>query len=241
MVPCQKCPRKYHNQCIIDTVLPNAYKTLVSWGATKAIKASSWRRVFKPVITERPTTVVFIDLSPDVLDTADLRTLAEKEQYFCSCGGSASNLSYMLHWSDEEHNLLVGMTEDQLSLEETDESNVITWEEHWRKVSKKFSSEGLQRTADECSGYWDFKVEPIQNAIGLDWWPTEKHILVTMTKEQLCREKDDPLQGIKWSDHWLSLSDRLRREGFGRTPSQCAAYWEQICKIWQTNRGGFEN
>jgi hypothetical protein len=234
MMICTKCQKRFHNQCVINNVLPNAYKTLVGWGATKGIKTSSWKRVLKPIInTERPTTVIFIDLAPDVLDSADLKTLAEQEQYLCSCGGSVSSLMYMLHWSDEEHNLLVGMTEDQLHLEGRDKSKVITWEEHWRKVSEKFDSQGLKRVADECSGYWDFTVEPIKNAIGPEWWPTEKDILITMTKDQTLWEKDNPLQRVKWSDHWLSLSNCLKKEGYRRTPDQCAAYWEQICKVGQ--------
>jgi hypothetical protein len=44
----------------------------------------------------------------------------------------------MNEWIDEEHDILIKLTADQLALEAKNESKVITWQswhEHWGKVS----------------------------------------------------------------------------------------------------------
>lgn len=56
-------------------------------------------------------------------------------------------------WDDAEHQILVGMTEDQLALESEDPASVLTWPEHWEKVSLHLKENGYTRTVDACAAY----------------------------------------------------------------------------------------
>ena len=58
-------------------------------------------------------------------------------------------------WEDAEHQILLGMTKEQLELEETDPSAVMSWAKHWKKVSERLKEKGYTRSIDECSAYWN--------------------------------------------------------------------------------------
>lgn len=64
-----------------------------------------------------------------------------------------------LRWSEEEIDILVQMTTDQLELEAQDKSMMITWNQHWKKVSSRLKEHGYSRTFTACRGYWKRGVE----------------------------------------------------------------------------------
>ena len=53
-------------------------------------------------------------------------------------------------WSDEEHNILVEMTNEQIELEAKDPSRVISWPEHWANVTESLRKHGYSRTEGAC-------------------------------------------------------------------------------------------
>jgi hypothetical protein len=57
-------------------------------------------------------------------------------------------------WSDDEHNLLVQMTNDQLRLEGQDSSTIISWNFHWKRVALRLREAEFSRTAGACREYW---------------------------------------------------------------------------------------
>jgi len=62
-------------------------------------------------------------------------------------------------WTDQEHNILVQMTNDQLALERKDKSKVIPWSRHWENISTRLREHGYSRTGPACQGYWKRTVE----------------------------------------------------------------------------------
>lgn len=64
-----------------------------------------------------------------------------------------------LRWSQEEIDLLVNMTNDQLQLEAQDKSMMITWNSHWKKVQARLKERGFNRSWTACRGYWKRGVE----------------------------------------------------------------------------------
>lgn len=57
-------------------------------------------------------------------------------------------------WDESEHEILVLLTKKQLDLEKADQSNVIPWAKHWKKVSLQLDESGYVRTPDNCAAYW---------------------------------------------------------------------------------------
>jgi hypothetical protein len=131
-------------------------------------------------------------------------------------------------WSDEEHDLPVQMTNDQIELEERDESMMISWTKHWKQVSSRLQEHGYSRTPNACRGYWKRGRElqkANEQAAGPSWDDSEHQILMGMTEDQLELEKVDPSSIIPWPRHWKRVSHQLQENGYTRSPEACAAYW----------------
>ena len=131
-------------------------------------------------------------------------------------------------WSDEEHDLLVQMTNDQIQLEEEDETMTISWTKHFQQVSARLQDHGYSRTPNACRGYWKREIQSQQaneQAAGPRWDDSEHQILVGMTEDQLELEKADPSAIIPWARHWKKISLHLQENGYTRSADACAAYW----------------
>jgi hypothetical protein len=134
----------------------------------------------------------------------------------------------LVKWTQDEVDVLVEMTNDQLELEAQDESMVMTWSAHWKRVSSRLKELGHARTPTACRGIWRRGVQEQQanrEAAGPDWDESEHEILVHMTKNQLDIEKQDQSNVIPWAKHWKRVSLQLDESGYVRTPDNCAAYW----------------
>jgi hypothetical protein len=137
----------------------------------------------------------------------------------------------LLRWSDEEHDLLVQMTNDQIELEEEDESMMISWTKHWKQVSSRLQEHGYSRTPNACRGYWKRGMESqkaTEQAAGPRWDDSEHQILMGMTEDQLELEKVDSSSIIPWPRHWKKVSHQLEENGYTRSPEACAAYWTLV-------------
>jgi hypothetical protein len=131
-------------------------------------------------------------------------------------------------WSDEEHDLLVQMTNDQIELEAEDASKMISWAEHWKQVPLRLQEHGYNRTPNACRGYWKRVIESQkakEQAAGPRWDDSEHQILVGVTEEQLKLEKADPSSIIPWPQHWKKVTLYLQENGYTRSADSCAAYW----------------
>ena len=134
----------------------------------------------------------------------------------------------LLRWSDEEHDLLVEMTNDQIQLEEEDEAMVVSWTKHFKQVSARLAEHGYHRTPNACRGYWKREIQSQQTneqAAGPRWDDSEHQILVGMTEDQLELERADPFAIIPWAQHWKKVSLRLHENGYDRSADACSAYW----------------
>jgi hypothetical protein len=62
------------------------------------------------------------------------------------------------------------MTEEQLELEETDPSAVMSWAKHWKRVSERLKENGYTRSVDACDAYWNLVQDksPLAAGTGLD-------------------------------------------------------------------------
>jgi hypothetical protein len=134
-------------------------------------------------------------------------------------------------WTDEEHDLLVDLTNEQLALEAQDPSNVISWNKHWMHVSSQLQKAGYYRTVAACKKYWKRTIGvqmANEEAAGPRWEDTEHQILLGMTEDQLELEAIDPSATMPWARHWKRVSDRLKEEGFPRSGDACEAYWNLV-------------
>jgi hypothetical protein len=134
-------------------------------------------------------------------------------------------------WTDEEHDLLVELTNEQLALERQDRTNVVSWKKHWDNVSNQLHKSGYNRTPTACDGYFKRTLgaqKANEEAAGPSWDKYEKHILVGMTEEQLQLEHLDPSEVIPWAQHWTKVSDRLQEEGYTRSVDACEAFWNLV-------------
>lgn len=163
---------------------------------------------------------------------------------------TSGNTKSMLRWTDEEHKILVQLTNDQIHLEHEDKSQEISWAgeltilrefclwhvtctdymflAHWRKVSAFLQEHGYNRTNTACQGYWKRVVESQKAsdaAAGPRWDDTEHQTLLGMTEDQLALEKIDSSAVIPWPKHWKKVSLRLQDLGYERSANACAAYW----------------
>ncbi|KAH7410543.1 hypothetical protein BKA64DRAFT_741219 [Cadophora sp. MPI-SDFR-AT-0126] len=141
---------------------------------------------------------------------------------------STSTSSTLARWTDEEHQILVQLTNDQIELESQDHTQEISWAEHWRQVSSKLHESGYTRTNTACQSYWKRVVETQkanEEAAGPRWDDSEHRILLGMTEDQLALEREDPAAVIPWPKHWKKVSIRLQENGYNRTPNACSAYW----------------
>lgn len=57
-------------------------------------------------------------------------------------------------WGDSEHELLIGMTEDQIASETANPAAILTWPQHWKQVSLRLKERGYARSVDMCAAYW---------------------------------------------------------------------------------------
>lgn len=140
----------------------------------------------------------------------------------------APSATALLKWSQEEIDVLLRMTNEQLELEAQDVSMVISWNQHWKKVSSKLKELGYSRSVTACRNTWTRGAEAQQvnrEAAGPDWDDSEHEILVHMTKKQLDLEQTDPSAVIPWAKHWKKVSLQLDESGYDRTPDKCEAYW----------------
>ncbi|KAH7346153.1 hypothetical protein BKA65DRAFT_272310 [Rhexocercosporidium sp. MPI-PUGE-AT-0058] len=144
---------------------------------------------------------------------------------------SANPTPTLARWTDEEHQILVQLTNDQIELESQDHTQEISWAEHWRKVSVQLQESGYSRTNTACQSYWKRVVETQkanEEAAGPRWDDSEHQILVGMTEDQLALEREDPTAVIPWPKHWKKVSLRLQENGYNRTQNACAAYWLKV-------------
>ncbi|KAL5319076.1 hypothetical protein ACEPPN_014146 [Leptodophora sp. 'Broadleaf-Isolate-01'] len=144
---------------------------------------------------------------------------------------SANPPSTLARWTDEEHQILVQLTNDQIELESQDHTQEISWAEHWRKVSAQLQESGYNRTNTACQSYWKRVVETQkanEEAAGPRWDDSEHQILLGMTEDQLALEREDPSAVIPWPKHWKRVSLRLQERGYNRTQNACAAYWLKV-------------
>ena len=134
-------------------------------------------------------------------------------------------------WTDEEHEILVDLTNHQLELEKQDETKVISWTKHWDNVATQLKKSGYIRTPAACLGYWKRTVgaqKANEKAAGPRWDDGEHQILVGMTEEQLEAEAGDPAAVMSWQRHWKKVSERLKEEGYSRSVDACDAYWNLV-------------
>jgi hypothetical protein len=134
-------------------------------------------------------------------------------------------------WTDEEHDILVDLTNDQLALETKDESKVISWSRHWENVSTQLQNHGYVRTSAACLGYWKRTLgaqKANEKAAGPRWEDAEHQILLGMTEEQLELEAADRSATMPWARHWKRVSERLKENGYTRTVDACDAYWNLV-------------
>lgn len=144
---------------------------------------------------------------------------------------SSSSSSHLARWTDEEHQILVQLTNDQIELESLDHTQEISWDEHWRQVSAQLHGSGYNRTSTACQSYWKRVVETQkanEEAAGPRWDDSEHQILLGMTEDQLSLEREDPTAVIPWPKHWKKVSLRLQESGYNRTPNACSAYWLKV-------------
>jgi hypothetical protein len=134
-------------------------------------------------------------------------------------------------WTDEEHDILVDLTNEQLALEAQDGSKVIPWARHWDNVSSRLHKAGYSRTSAACLGYWKRTVgaqKANEKAAGPRWEDEEHQILCGMTEEQLELEETDPTATMPWARHWKKVSERLKEHGYNRSVDACDAYWTLV-------------
>jgi hypothetical protein len=149
----------------------------------------------------------------------------------CPARLSAQGPSAAQRWSDEEHDILVDLTNEQLELEKKDQSKVIPWAKHWVNVSDRLHKKGYSRTAAACLGYWKRTVgaqKANEKAAGPRWEDAEHQILFGMTEDQLEKEETDPTAVMSWAKHWKGVSERLKENGFTRSVDACDAYWNLV-------------
>jgi hypothetical protein len=79
-----------------------------------------------------------------------------------------------LRWSQAEIDILVRMTNHQLELEAQDKKLVISWSQHWKKVSARLKEHGYHRSFTACLGIWKRGVEA-QRAVRKIWCLVSQH------------------------------------------------------------------
>jgi hypothetical protein len=149
----------------------------------------------------------------------------------CPARLSAQGPAAASRWSDEEHDILVDLTNEQLELEKKDETKVIPWARHWINVSERLHKKGYSRTSAACLGYWKRTVgaqKANEKAAGPRWDDAEHQILLGMTEEQLELEETDPSAVMSWAKHWKRVSERLKENGYTRSVDACDAYWNLV-------------
>jgi hypothetical protein len=149
----------------------------------------------------------------------------------CPARLSAPGPAGASRWSDEEHDILVDLTNEQLELEKKDETKVIPWARHWINVSERLHKKGYSRTAAACLGYWKRTVgaqKANEKAAGPRWDDAEHQILLGMTEDQLVLEETDPTAVMSWAKHWKRVSERLKENGYTRSVDACDAYWNLV-------------
>jgi hypothetical protein len=149
----------------------------------------------------------------------------------CPARLSAPGPAAASRWSDEEHDILVDLTNEQLELEKKDETKVIPWARHWINVSERLHKKGYSRTAAACLGYWKRTVgaqKANEKAAGPRWDDAEHQILLGMTEDQLVLEETDPTAVMSWAKHWKRVSERLKENGYTRSVDACDAYWNLV-------------
>jgi hypothetical protein len=149
----------------------------------------------------------------------------------CPARLSAQGPSPASRWSDEEHDILVDLTNEQLELEKKDESKVIPWIKHWINVSERLHKKGYSRTSAACLGYWKRTVgaqKANEKAAGPRWDDADHQIVLGMTEEQLELEETEPPAVMSWAKHWKKVSERLKENGYTRSVDACDAYWNLV-------------
>jgi hypothetical protein len=73
-------------------------------------------------------------------------------------------------WDNLEGQILTAMTEKQLELEGSDHSQIISWAQHWTKVSDRLQEKGYTRSIDACEAYWNLVQDnsPLAAGVGVD-------------------------------------------------------------------------
>jgi hypothetical protein len=99
-----------------------------------------------------------------------------------------------LRWSQEEIDILVEMTNNQLALEAQDASMMISWNQHWKRVSSRLKERGYSRSFTACRGIWKRSVEA-QQAV---------RIMVVCFPQLLLSLKFIPLS-VMFSNFWHFL------------------------------------
>jgi hypothetical protein len=142
-----------------------------------------------------------------------------------------SKATTSFRWTDEEHDLLVELTNKQLALEGQDRTNVVSWKKHWDNVSSQLRKFNYNRTPNACDGYFKRTLgaqKANEEAAGPPWDNYERQILIGMTEEQLELEHLDPSEVIPWAQHWTKVSDRLKEKRYTRSVDACEAYWNLV-------------
>ena len=134
-----------------------------------------------------------------------------------------------IRWTDDEHDILVKATNEQIALEKEDPSQEVPWKKHWRRMSRKLYEHGYTRNWGACRAHWKRTVE-LQTAreelAGADWTAAEHDLLVRTTLDQIAREQVNPAEVSPWPDHWEQVSAMLEEKGYLRSGDACGAYWD---------------
>jgi hypothetical protein len=145
-----------------------------------------------------------------------------------STEGASATLA---RWTEEEHRILVQLTEAQVALETKDKSKTLSWSKHWERVSVQLKEYGYNRTPAACGLHWKRNPDSqraTEAAAGPPWTDAEHGILLRMTNDQLAREEADSSTRMSWGDLWETVSIRLGENGFDRPADECDAHWNMV-------------
>jgi len=158
-------------------------------------------------------------------------------------------------WDDCEHQILLGMTEDQLALESADSSSIIPWQQHWKKVSLRLKTNGYTRSVEACAAYWhllennfplatgsemDVELQSHKDNGGVDhgferdtpsqeWTDAEHDNLTRLLRIQRQHEKHSGAEELSDIKYWTLISRLHQQSGFDRTWEACKRhYWEEF-------------
>jgi len=144
---------------------------------------------------------------------------------------SESAPATLARWTEEEHRILVQLTEAQVALETKQPSKTLSWSKHWERVSAQLKEQGYNRTPAACGLHWKRNPDSqraTEAAAGAPWTDAEHEILLRMTNHQLAREEADPSTRMSWGDLWEEISIALGESGFDRPADECDAHWNMV-------------